>query len=422
MDEETKMIDFETPKPIEQITNVVETVAINMMRPFSREFDENEHTIPWNYINFMHTAVKSMGGTSMAPEETSKKETDPDKPKRPPIAYQRLAHMVEMLSWGDAGMYLCIPGGLLGSAAVAAAGTPEQKKRFLGKMLGEKPTFDAMAMTEPQAGSDTSAIRATAVLDENTREWILNGEKIFVTAGHKAMIDSDGFTVVWASIDPSAGRAGMRAFVVEAGAPGCSVTKLEHKLGIRVSDTASIVLQDCRVPYENILGSPTVEESTKGFKGAMATFDATRPIVAAQAIGIARATLELLKEELEKNGITIRYGLPRQKLSAIERDVIEMEIQLRSAWLLVIKALWMADNKINNPKEASMCKVRAGDVVVKITQKAVEILGPLGYTRDMLFEKWFRDAKITDLYEGTGQINRLVVARNILEYRGSQLR
>jgi len=415
------MIDFDTPKPIVQIDNVVETVAINMMRPVSREFDENEHTIPWNYINFMHTAVKSMGGTSMAPDEKPKEE-DPSKKKRPPIGYQRLAHMVEMLSWGDAGMYLCVPGGLLGSAAIAAAGTPDQKKRFLGKMMGDKPTFDAMAMTEPQAGSDTSAIRATAILDENTKEWVLNGEKIFVTAGQKAMIDSDGFTVVWASINPEAGRAGMRAFVVEAGTPGCSVTKMEHKLGIRVSDTVSMVFQDCRLPFENILGSPTVEKSTKGFKGAMATFDATRPIVAAQAIGIARATVELLKEELEKNGISIRYGLPRQKLTNIEREVIDMEIQLRSAWLLIIKALWMADNKMHNPAEASMAKVRGGDIVVKITQKAVEILGPLGYSRELLFEKWFRDAKITDLYEGTGQINRLVVARHILGYRGSQLR
>jgi acyl-CoA dehydrogenase len=154
----------------------------------------------------------------------------------------------------------------------------------------------------------------------------------------------------------------------------------------------------------------------------MATFDATRPIVAAQAIGIARATLENLKEELRKNGITIRYGLPRQKMTNIEREFIDMEVQYRSAWLLVIKALWMADNKIHNPKEASMSKVRACDIVVRITQKAVELLGPLGYSREMLFEKWFRDAKITDLYEGTGQINRLVVARNILGYRGRQLR
>ena len=416
------MIEFSTPKPIEQLQTVVETVAVNMMRPVSRQMDENEHEIPWAFINFMHTAIKSMGGTSFAVEEKDGQKKDENKDKHPPIGYQRLAYLVEMLSWGDAGMYLCIPGGLLGSAAVAAAGTPEQKKRFLSRFMGDKPVFDGMAMTEPQAGSDTSAIRSTAVLDEESNEWVLNGEKIFVTAGQKALEESDGFVVVWATIDPEAGRAGMRSFVIEAETPGCKVTKLEHKLGIRASDTVSIVMQDCRIPFENILGSPTVEKSTKGFKGAMATFDATRPIIASQAVGIARASLELVKEKLNENGIEIRYGLPRQKLTHLEREVIDMEVMLRSAWLLTIKAMWMADNKIHNPKEASMSKVYAGDIVVKITQKAVELLGPLGYSRDLLLEKWFRDAKITDLYEGTGQINRLVVARNMLGYRGSQLR
>ena len=415
------MIDFSPPKPIIQMNNVVGTVAVNMMRPVSRYFDDNEHEIPWDFIKFMHTAVRAMGGASMAPKEKKEGEKE-EKKKYPPIGYQRLAHMIEVLSWGDAGIYLCTPGGMLGSAAVAAAGTPEQKKRFLTRFMGDKPVFDAMAMTEPQAGSDTSAIRATADLDEETKEWILNGEKIFVTAGDKALNESNGFIVVWATIDQEAGRAGMRSFVVEAGTPGCKVTKMEEKLGIRASDTVSIILQDCRIPFENILGSPTVKKSTKGFKSAMQTFDATRPLIAAQAIGIARATMELLKEELEKNGVTIRYGVPRQKLTNIEREFIDMEVMLRSAWLLTLKALWMADNKIHNPKEASMAKVRGGDVVVKITQRAVALLGPLGYTRDMLLEKWFRDAKITDLYEGTGQINRLVVARHILGYRGSQLR
>lgn len=280
-----------------------------------------------------------------------------------------------------------------------------------------------MAMTEPQAGSDTSAIRSTAVYDEGNNEWVLNGEKIFVTAGQKSLEEGDGLVVVWATIDPSAGRAGMRPFVVEAGTPGVSVTKLEHKMGIRASDTASIVMQDARVPFDNILGSLEVKvRTTKGFKGAMATFDATRPLVAATGIGVARATLELLKELLAQQGVSIRYGLPRQKLTSIERDVIDMEVMLRSAWLMVIKAVWMADNRKPNPLEASMSKVRAGDVVTKITQKAVEIMGPIGYSRDHLLEKWFRDAKITDIYEGTGQINRLIVARNILGYSGRDLR
>ena len=419
------MIEFETPKPIAQQQFVLKTVAEEMMRPHSRYFDEHEHEIPWDYINFMHQAMKASGVGSLAPSE-EKKEEDPNKPKRPPIGYQLLAHVLEMLSWGDVGMYLITPGGGLGAAAVQAAGSPEQKAKFLARFAGEKPTFAAMCMTESNAGSDTAAIRTSAVLDKATNEWVLNGEKIFVTAGDKSMTEYEqtdkGFIVVWATIDPSAGRAGMRAFVVEAGTPGVKVTKLEHKLGIRCSDTAAIVLQDARVPFDHIMGNPTVETTTKGFKGAMATFDATRPLVAATGIGVARAALEEVKKALAEQGVEIRYGLPRQKMTNVEREVIDMEIMLRSAWLMVIKAVWMADNCKPNALESSMSKVKAGDVVTKITQKAIELMGPLGYSRKSLLEKWFRDAKITDIYEGTGQINRLVVARNILDYTGKELR
>lgn len=416
------MIDFQTPKPIANSKNVLETVAVNMMRPVSRYYDEHEHEIPWDYINFMHEAMKATGAGSLAPSEG--KKDGGDGTARPRIGYQMLAFMLETLSWGDVGMYLVTPGGGLGAAAVEANGTPEQKEKFLVRFRGEKPTFGAMAMTEPHAGSDTSAIRTTAALDKRTNEWVLNGEKIFVTAGNKALCDSEGFVVVWATIDPKAGRAGMRPFVVEANTPGVKVTKLEHKMGIRVSDTAAIVLQDCRIPFDHILGSPEVitEKTTSGFKGAMATFDATRPLVAATAIGVARATLELLKELLAQQGLQVRYGLPRQKLNSVERDVIDMEVLLRSAWLLVIKAVAMADAGKPNSLEASMSKVRAGDVVTKITQKAIEIMGPMGYSCEYLLEKWFRDAKISDIYEGTGQINRLIVARQILGYRGSELR
>ena len=416
------MIDFEMPKPIAQRRYLLQTVAEEMMRSTSRYFDEHEHEIPWDYINFMHQAMAATGAGALAPSQIPVAEAE--KKDRPRIGYQSLACMMEVLAWGDVGMYLCTPGGGLGSAAVEATGSPEQKQKFLARFRAEKPCFAAMAMTEPQAGSDTSAIRTTALLDKQTNEWVLNGEKIFVTGGHKSFEISDGFVVVRATIDPKAGRAGMRPFVVEANTPGVKVTKLEHKMGIRCSDTASIVLQDARLPFDHILGSPevVVEKTTTGFKGAMATFDATRPLVAATGIGVARAALELLKELLAQQGVTIRYGLPRQKLTCLERDVIEMEIMLESAWLLTLKAVWMADNRKANPLEASMSKVRAGDVVTKITQKAVELMGPLGYTRDTLLEKWFRDAKITDIYEGTGQINRLIVARNILGYRGSELR
>jgi acyl-CoA dehydrogenase len=421
-------IEFDAPKPITQAQFVLKTVAEEMMRPKSRYFDQHEHEIPWDYIDFMHAAMKAMGGGSLAPDEgrPDEKQGYQQQDNRPPIAYQLLAAQIETLAWGDVGMYLVTPGGGLGAAAVQAAANKEQKKKFLQRFGGDKPTFAAMSMTESGAGSDTSAIRTRAILDENTKEWIINGEKIFVTAGDKSLTNYEklgrGFIVVWASIDPAAGRAGMRAFVVESGTPGIRVVRLEKKMGIRVSDTAAISLQDVRVPYDHILGSPTIEKDLSGFKGAMATFDATRPLVAASGLGVARAALEFLKEKLKENDVPIRYGLPRQKLTNVEREVIDMEIMLKSAWLMVIKAVWMADNKKPNALESSMCKVKAGDVTTKITQKAVEILGPLGYSCEFLVEKWFRDAKITDIYEGTGQINRLVVARQILGYSGHELR
>ncbi len=410
------MISFEMPEKIEHAVVLAETIAENMMRPVSRQFDENEHEIPWDYIEFMHTSLKAMGGGGLTPSGEKKKKEGPR------ISFQRMAFQTEVLSWGDVGMWLCTPGGGLGAAAVNAAGTDEQKARFLARHRGEKPVFDAFALTEPHAGSAMPAeVRTTAVKDGE--EWVLNGEKIFVTAGHKALVDSEGFVIIWATIDPEAGRAGVRPFVVEAGTPGCKVTKLEHKLGIRASDTVSIVLENCRIPFENILGSPEVEtkKDKKGFKGAMATFDATRPVVAASALGIARATLEKLKELLAERGVEIRYGLPRSRMTNIERDIIDMEVMLRSAWLLTLKAMWQMDEKKPNTLAASMSKVRAGDVVVKITQRAVELLGPLGYSRQQLLEKWFRDAKINDLYEGTGQINRLIVARQILGYTRHEL-
>ena len=411
------MISFKMPEKIEQSVVIMETIAENMMRPVSRHFDEHEHEIPWDYIEFMHTSQKAMGGGGTLTDSEKKK-----KKEGPSISFQRLAFTSEILSWGDVGLWLCTPGGGLGGAAVNATGTPEQKERFLSRYRGEKPVFDAMALTEPHAGSAMPAeVRTTAVRDGE--EWILNGEKIFVTAGNKALVDSDGFVVIWATIDPEAGRAGVRPFVVEAGTPGCSVTKMEHKLGIRSSDTVSILLQDCRIPFDHILGSPEVvkKKTRKGFKGAMATFDATRPLVAASALGIARATLELLKELLEERGVEIRYGLPRSKMTNIEREIVDMETMLRSTWLLTIKAMWLADERKTNTIEASMCKVKAGDVVVKITQRAVELMGPLGYSREHLLEKWFRDAKINDLYEGTGQINRLIIARRILDYSRHEL-
>jgi acyl-CoA dehydrogenase len=277
-----------------------------------------------------------------------------------------------------------------------------------------------MAMTEPGCGSDTSAITATATRDG--AEWVLNGEKIFVTWGKRAAENPGGLVVVWATVDKSAGRAGMKSFVVPAGTPGMRVEKLEKKLGIRASDTATIIFDNCHIPFENILGSPVDKGETKGFKGAMATFDATRPVVAAMAIGVGRAALDFIKETLRKQGIQIRYGVPRQNLTVLERDIMEMEANYKAAKLLTLRALWMMSQFQPNNLEASMAKAKAGLAVTKITQKAVEIMGPLGYSRKYLLEKWMRDAKINDIFEGTGQINMLIVARRVLDYSRDQLR
>jgi acyl-CoA dehydrogenase len=189
-------------------------------------------------------------------------------------------------------------------------------------------------------------------------------------------------------------------------------------MGLRASDTAVVILDDCRIPLENLLGG----HGGKGFKGAMNTFDSARPAAASSGLGIARATLDFLKEQLEINGVRIRYGTPRNLLSSLERDIVDMEAQLRAAWLLTLKSAWLVDQNKPNTLESSMCKVKAGEVVNRITQKGVELMGALGYSHRMLLEKWMRDGKIIDVFEGTGQINRLVIARRILGYSGKELK
>ncbi len=414
------MIDFELPTPVQRQVQLITMLGEQVMRPVARYYDEHEGERPWDYINMVWQTVKTQGGRTFSVEE--KNSTDKEGKPRPKIGTLLVAHTVEALSWGDAGLYLATPGSALGGAAVDATGTSEQRERFLKRFSEGEPKWAAMAMTEPQAGSDTAAIRTSARLSDDREEWILNGEKIFVTGGLMSAKDSPGFVVVWATVDPSAGRAGMKPFVVESGTPGMTVAKLEHKHGIRASDTASLLFKDCRIPFDNILGSPEVQGATKGFKGAMKTFDATRPLVAASALGITRATLEFTAQYLKDRGVKVRYGIPLHQQTAIERDLINMEAQHRAAWLLVLKAVSKMDAGLENSLEASMSKVKAGAVANYVAQKAVELLGPEGYSCKLLVEKWMRDARINDIYEGTGQINRLVVARRLLGYTSKELR
>jgi acyl-CoA dehydrogenase len=398
------MIDFTLSEATAQAQDYYRQYADRQMRPISRDFDEREHERPWEFIR--HAWQMSRSG----------------EPPGPPNEERNLftVVVVEEMSWGDAGLYLLRPGSGLGTAAILAAGTPAQRERLLHGFREGNPRWAAMAITEPGCGSDTSAIQTTAVRDGD--EWVLNGAKVFCTNGSLALKESDGLVVVWATVDKAAGRAGIKPFVVEAHRPGVEVAKLEAKMGIRVSDTAELVFEDCRIPSDNVLGDPAVKQATSGtYRGAMATFDATRPIVAAQSVGVARAALELLKSRLAAEGQSLRYGISAQNLRAVERDVMELEADIAATRLLTWRAAWMMDRGLRNSLEASIAKAKAGQMVTRVTQKVVEHLGPVGYSRASLAEKWMRDAKINDIFEGTQQINLLIVARRILGYGATEL-
>lgn len=417
-------INFDIPEHIQQQAQLVKWMAESTMRPFARQLDENEHERPREFVEQMWPILRDQQKATLDKLKPAESSDGEKKPKRASTRLLGLMTQIEMLSWGDAGIYLCLPTAALGGAAIEAVGTTEQKLRLLSRFAeGDKPVWGAMAITEPGAGSDNSSMSTTAVFDEDTNEWVINGEKIFITSGKLALEESNGLVIVWATVNKAAGRAGIKSFVVEAGTPGVSIGKVEIKHGIRASDTASIVFNNARIPADNILGSSEVQASkdSKGFQGAMATFDASRPMVAASTIGVARAALEFLKEKLAENGVEIPYGLPYHKLTAVQRDVLELEAQLRAAYLLTMRSVVMLDEGQHNSLEASMAKVKAGKASTVIAQKAVELLGGMGYSREWLVEKWMRDAKIGDIYEGTGQINTLIVARRILGYSRHEL-
>ena len=243
---------------------------------------------------------------------------------------------------------------------------------------------------------------------------MLNGEKIYVTSGERA-----DCVVVWASLDPKLGRAAIKSFVVEWGTPGMELARLEKKLGIRASDTAAITFNDCRVPKENLLGNPEVD--TKGFGGVMETFDNTRPLVACFALGVAKASLERTRELLSE-AIEYDYGKPVDNAGAAEAELYRMEAEWEAAYWLAMKAAWMADNKQSNSVEASISKAKAGRVGNYVTLKCVELAGSIGYTEDELLEKWARDSKILDIFEGTQQIQKLIIARRVLGLSSKELK
>ncbi len=398
------MIGLELPEKAKQARVGINQFAKDMLRPISRKYDEAEHEYP-KELDVLRGG-QFMGGRKKKGKDSSDKKNIPLGDK---IGSNMMTVLsIEEMCWGDLGMLLSLPGAGLGNAAVSAVAGEEQFEKYGNKWI-------AMAITEPQSGSDSGSIQTTAELDGD--EWILNGEKIFVTCA-----DRCDAVVVWATIDPNAGKAGIKSFIVEKGTPGFTLEKLENKLGIRSSDTGTFFLKDCRIPKENILGNPEVKKSTDGFKGVMKTFDNTRPMVAAMALGVGRASLDSLKEEMEKNGTKIDYDKSPNNIGSREKEYYLMEANLEASRLLTWRAAWMADNKEFNNLEASMSKAKAGRAGTLITQKVCELFGPSGFSRKHLVEKWMRDSKILDIFEGTGQIQHLIIARNVLKLTKNELK
>ncbi len=311
------------------------------------------------------------------------------------------------------GLGLAMPQGRasgLGNAALQSAGTPEQKAKW-GNL------FLAMSITEPGVGSDTKAIQSTARLEGD--EWVINGDKIFVTDGVKA----DG-AIVWATIDKSAGRAGIKSFLVLKDAPGFKLVRQEKKLGIRASDTAAYAFVDCRVPRDALLGGDETvpkEGGSAGYKGVMKTFNMTRPAVASGGVAKAKGALEFAKAEMAKEGVEVDWTKSFRNRSAVEQKLIEMEADTEAAALTVLRAAWLSDVKQPNNLESSVCKAKGGEVCRTIPQAAMDVLGGMSVSHDHLVEKFLRDGRISDIYEGTGQIQRLIIARDILGYSSEEL-
>jgi alkylation response protein AidB-like acyl-CoA dehydrogenase len=394
-------INTELPEKLNSTVESAHLAAEHIFRPISRKYDKAEHEYPVELDEFAKLAKQA---AERDRTETREKPADEDTVNG--MNLRGVLSAAEM-SWGDVGLMLSIPGRGLGNAAIAAVASPEQLERF-----GD--VWASMAITEPSFGSDSAAVTTTATLDGD--DYVINGEKIFVTSGSRA-----SHVVVWATLDRSVGRAAIKSFVVPMDTPGVTVARLEHKLGIKASDTAVIVFENARVPKENLLGSPEID-TKKGFGGVMQTFDNTRPVVAAMAVGVGRAALEEMRRLIEEAGHEIDYDKPAAAQHAAVAEFIRLESDWEAGWLLTLRAAWMMDNREPNSVEASMSKAKAGRTVTDITNKAVEVGATVGFAETSLLEKWARDAKILDIFEGTQQIQQLIIARRILGKSSSDLR
>src|SRR5712692_5338190 len=387
------MIDFTLTKSQQAARDYAHQVALEEMRPISLECDRTEK-IPESFFRNMQQRfwAGAAGQARMQAREENEKQEN---------ILSILSQ--EEMAWGDAGLSTAIPGPGLAAPPILSQGTPEQQAKFLGPYMDGQLHWGALALTEPGIGSDVAGMSTTAVLDGD--EWVLNGHKHYITNGARADI-----VVTFATIDKSLGREGIRPFVVPKGTPGFIVGRIEQKMVLRASQTAELIFENCRIPKENLLAGRDRSGSKKaGFKAAMGTLDATRPMVGALAVGIARAAYETacewVCEELPK-------GFPAHKRREMEAELEDIRQELEMARFLVWRAAWMLDRRIPNSKEASMSKAYAGGLVMKATAAAVRITAPGENSERKLFiHKWFRDSKVFDIFEGTAQIQRLVIAR-----------
>lgn len=400
-------IGFAIPKKQLEMREAIHNLARHVVRPQALSWDRDKQ-IPEEFLRNMAMMATSMGSNAMRSGVGEETQEEKAKPKDGIGSSVGQAIASEELAWGDGSLLLSLPGPGLGGPPIRATGTPEQKERFFSifKDLTGPLKWGAYALTEPGAGSDVAAIRTSC--RKEGKHWVLNGRKCYITNGARA-----SWNVVFATIDPSLGRAGHRAFVVEKGTPGFGVGRIEDKMGLRASETAELVLEDCRVPEENLVGGEEKYRSKEGFMTAMKTFDNTRPLVAAMAVGIGRAAYEYARDFVKDHYVLSR---PIPRYSAIAERLAKVSRGLEAARAMVWRATWMADNGQPNAKEASMSKALAGQAAIRACIEAIEICGAEGsLAKDhQLLEKWFRDIKVYDIFEGTGQIQRIVISKRLI--------
>jgi acyl-CoA dehydrogenase len=401
-------IEFSLTKTQNQLRDAITQLGKHVIRPQSLTWDKNKQISHEFLKQFMMMAQGFGGGLDMR----SQPGTDPKKEAAPGKVSQTNRTMMigaEALAWCDGSLMLTMPGPGLGAPPVKGSGTPEQQARFLNIFddMSTELRWGAYGLTEPGAGSDVAGIRARCYKDGN--HWVLNGRKCYITNGARA-----AWVVIFATVDPALGRAGHRAFVVEKGTPGFSVGRIEDKMGLRASETAELVLEDCRVPEDNLLGGEERYVSKEGFMTAMKTFDNTRPLVAAMALGIGRAAYEYTRDFVRENYM---IGRPIPRYTAMVERLARMNRRLQAAWLLTYRACYLADVGESNAKEASMSKAAAGEAAIAACIEAIDICGAHGSLADDhgLLEKWFRDIKVYDIFEGTGQIQRIVIAKRLFQ-------